>query len=323
MDNRDETAPSILDLYDAVRAAWTRALGRESRPTDSFYRDGGIRAQALAFCREIALYSREPFTVGDFDQRPTQADTVYRLTTSPWPEVTQLTAGTGTPLFLVAGSGGVGLHFAPLARALEQEKPVVAFESRGLRRPARIEWFARAEARRIVQRLREIQPVGPYAIGGHSLGGLIALHVVDILKRQGQGVDHFLCLDAWLPERLTKATIPSGIAPPTRTVVLGLRSRIALIATSLYARPNKHSHVRRYRIGTLRRRSLRWLPNVSAPTLVVCSAQYPDFMRASWPQYLKGPAAYVTVDDGHVGILRRSETFVAVRAALGLDSPIA
>jgi acetoacetyl-CoA synthetase len=46
-----------------------------------------------------------------------------------------------------------------------------------------------------VRRMREVQPHGPYALAGYSLGGLIAFEAARQLARDGDQVRHLVLLD--------------------------------------------------------------------------------------------------------------------------------
>jgi len=50
-----------------------------------------------------------------------------------------------------------------------------------------------------LQEVRRVQPEGPYYIGGHSLGGLIAFEMAQQLRKQGQEVRLLVLLDSSLP----------------------------------------------------------------------------------------------------------------------------
>ncbi|MGB7922770.1 MAG: thioesterase domain-containing protein, partial [Pyrinomonadaceae bacterium] len=53
-----------------------------------------------------------------------------------------------------------------------------------------------------IEVIRTVQPTGPYLLGGHSSGGLVAFEMAQQLRRQGEGVKLLALLDTQLPARL-------------------------------------------------------------------------------------------------------------------------
>lgn len=104
--------------------------------------------------------------------------------------------GTETPLFCFPGSGGHGLYFHHLARALTGDRPVYVLQSPatdGHSAPfSRIEDMAEA----YLPLIRQVQPEGPYLLIGHSLGGKVALQIAQDLIGLGQTVERLIAVDA-------------------------------------------------------------------------------------------------------------------------------
>jgi amino acid adenylation domain-containing protein len=107
--------------------------------------------------------------------------------------------GTRPPLFMVHPPGGIVVCYQALAVWLGRDRPFYGIRSRGLHGepdlPARMEDMA-AE---YVSALREIQPTGPYHLGGWSVGGLVALEMAQHLADAGQHVDFLALLDSTPP----------------------------------------------------------------------------------------------------------------------------
>ena len=117
------------------------------------------------------------------------------------PDVVTLSdRGDGTPLFCVAGAGALALTFAPLTRRLD-DRPVYAFQQHGLERRSVPDWSVPAMARRYIELMRVVQPRGPYALAGHSFGGLVAMEMASILTAAGQEVRRVVLVDTFLPEQ--------------------------------------------------------------------------------------------------------------------------
>src|ERR1039458_3305189 len=54
----------------------------------------------------------------------------------------------------------------------------------------------------VVQRMRQVQPVGPYTILGYSFGGNLAVEVARQLMRDHQVLESLVLLDAYAPGSL-------------------------------------------------------------------------------------------------------------------------
>jgi acyl carrier protein len=108
-------------------------------------------------------------------------------------------ASDAPPLFAVTGRGMPGFSFLPLSRTLSAHGPwpVYAIESfddgdRGAR-------SLHAIAARRVAGIREVQPNGPYRLGGYSSGGLVALEIGRQLQAAGEAVDLVVLFDSGVP----------------------------------------------------------------------------------------------------------------------------
>ncbi|WP_170864231.1 non-ribosomal peptide synthetase [Fodinibius roseus] len=91
------------------------------------------------------------------------------------------------PLFMVHGGAGNVLMFKDLAKGLPPDQPVFAFQWSG--------WDGYKGEEDIVEmakfykkELREAWPQGPYRLGGHCIGGIIAIEIANLLKAEGAEV---------------------------------------------------------------------------------------------------------------------------------------
>jgi thioesterase domain-containing protein len=101
----------------------------------------------------------------------------------------------GTPLFVVAGMFGNVLNLSHLAHLLGEDRPFYALQARGLYGDAAPhESFEEAAADYIAEVL-QVQPQGPYLLGGFSGGGLIAFEMARQLIARGEKVLGVLMLD--------------------------------------------------------------------------------------------------------------------------------
>ncbi|RSN39693.1 hypothetical protein DMC64_37115 [Amycolatopsis sp. WAC 04197] len=104
------------------------------------------------------------------------------------------------PFFCVGGIGAAGTYLRPLAAALGPEQPLFPFEIPGRldagSGPATDDVEEIAEA--ITSRIRAMVPDGPYWVGGHSFGGVVAYEVGRQLRAAGAEVAPVALLDTFV-----------------------------------------------------------------------------------------------------------------------------
>ncbi|CAD6594448.1 MAG: hypothetical protein ASARMPRED_000210 [Alectoria sarmentosa] len=110
------------------------------------------------------------------------------------------------PLILIHAVSGFALPYlslGPLSSSTDPQhaRPVYGlscpiYESRSYHPPKSFI----AVARQYVNRIREELPHGPYILGGWSMGGMIAIKMVEILEKEGEEVLEVLLIDSTNPE---------------------------------------------------------------------------------------------------------------------------
>ena len=121
----------------------------------------------------------------------------------------------GRPLFLIHPVGGTVTGYHDLAKRLSM--PVYGFEN--LRpfsaRPKR-ESSVNAMAESYFHEVLKIQPHGPYALGGYSMGGVVAFELACQLRQVGHEVDCVITFDT--PVRV-QPPIDTPDEPATPTIM--------------------------------------------------------------------------------------------------------
>ena len=107
--------------------------------------------------------------------------------------------GSKPPLFFVHPVGGNILCYYELSRHLVSEQPFYGLQALGLN--GECEPYTRIEdmATEYIKALREIQPNGPYFLGGWSMGGVVAFEMATQLLRYGDQVAMLAMLDSPAP----------------------------------------------------------------------------------------------------------------------------
>ena len=108
------------------------------------------------------------------------------------------TGGSGPPLFCVHPAGGFAAMFRALEAHVHPDVPIYGLQAPGIDRPAGQQAVAplRDMAACYVDALRAVQPDGPYALLGWSLGGVIAHEMAAMLESDGAKVAVLLLLDS-------------------------------------------------------------------------------------------------------------------------------
>ncbi|MBP5972976.1 SDR family oxidoreductase [Brasilonema sp. CT11] len=107
--------------------------------------------------------------------------------------------GSKPPLFFVHPVGGNILCYYELSRHLGSEQPFYGLQALGLN--GECEPYTRIEdmATQYIKALRDIQPNGPYFLGGWSMGGVVAFEMAQQLLRHGDQVAMLAMLDSPAP----------------------------------------------------------------------------------------------------------------------------
>ncbi|MDP5305998.1 type I polyketide synthase [Paracoccus spongiarum] len=109
--------------------------------------------------------------------------------------------GGKRPFFLVAGMFGNVLNLRHLAQLLGGDRPFYGMQARGLFGEDQPHDNFVDAARDYIAELKQVQPEGPYLLGGFSGGGLIAWEMARQLEAGGDEVALTVLLDTPLPMR--------------------------------------------------------------------------------------------------------------------------
>ena len=248
-DDSDADGPRTLLEMEILRI-WRTLFGREDIGCDDdFFALGGHSLLAVQFvdALEYVLGHRLPITT--LFQTPTVESLSRALFNASWlPAWTALVplqpGGTRRPLFLMHGVAGVTLRYRGFARRLSPDQPVYGLQAVGSDGSAPRHETLAAMASHYLREIRSSQPVGPYYLGGFSLGGWIAYEVASQLRAVGQQAtlfifdSHPVCAVPW-PARgayaVTKILMAIAVTGDhlRRLAALRLRDRPAYVAEHL------------------------------------------------------------------------------------------
>ena len=107
--------------------------------------------------------------------------------------------GSKPPLFLVPPVASTALCFATLSRYLGTEQPVYGFDPLGLDGTTPPHERVEDMAAHYIKEMCQLQPDGPYLLGGMCFGGYVALEMAQQLQHQGKPVALLVLLDVAAP----------------------------------------------------------------------------------------------------------------------------
>jgi thioesterase domain-containing protein len=184
---------------------WEELVGRKGVGiSEDFFVDLGgdsiLGMQLLARLERRWGYRLSP---GQLFECPTIEQLAVRLreqsgATSWSPIVPIQPAGLRRPLYFVHPGGGNSLCYLALARCLGPDQPFFALQAPGIDGAREPLVSVPEMAAEYIRAIRQIQPRGPYCVGGWSFGGIVAYEMACQLAQQGQQVALLAIVDAGL-----------------------------------------------------------------------------------------------------------------------------
>ncbi|MGW5455351.1 amino acid adenylation domain-containing protein [Nocardia sp. NPDC003979] len=218
---------------DTIRAAMAAVLSvPDIDPDDDFFDKGGhsllaVRLVGRLTRADLPVVLDDVFTastprklaarIGAADPATPPKDGLAGLGRRLDPVLELRAEGSVPPLFCVHQIGGTAWKYAPLARLLRAERPIIGLQMPHLTEPTTRTRTLDDLARYYLAAVRRIQPHGPYHFLGYSLGGNLAHAMAAILEAEGEQVAYVGLLDSHPLSNLTEraaATLadPSGMA---------------------------------------------------------------------------------------------------------------
>ncbi|MCB0167720.1 MAG: amino acid adenylation domain-containing protein, partial [Anaerolineae bacterium] len=103
--------------------------------------------------------------------------------------------GSRPPFFCVPGVGSDMFYLYHLARSMNTEHPFMGLQAKGLDGVTPPYMTIEAIAAYYLEAIQQVQPTGPYYLGGYSFGGKVAFEMAQQLLQQGQHVAVLAILD--------------------------------------------------------------------------------------------------------------------------------
>ena len=172
--------------------------------TDNFFELGGHSFLAVRLMAQIQDKFGHNLPVSTLFENPT-IEKLASIVSQPSRQssgsalVAINSSGSKIPFFCIHGAGGDISHYFNLSRRLGEDYPFYALEDNVEQDKPEI-ISVEETATRYLQEIRKVQPNGPFLLGGHCYGGVLAFEIAQQLQKQGQTVGLVLVIDAILPE---------------------------------------------------------------------------------------------------------------------------
>lgn len=168
---------------------------------DSFFDLGGHSLLAVQLVSRIESTMGVHCSIGDVFEAPTPGDLLNMMAASGDRRALDLllplrSGGGRRPLFCIHPVTGVSWGYAGLCGYLDPDRAVYGLQARILSQPDSPPGSPAEVVADYLERIRSVQPDGPYYLVGWSLGGLIAQMLAVALQDLGQQVGLLALLDS-------------------------------------------------------------------------------------------------------------------------------
>jgi thioesterase domain-containing protein/acyl carrier protein len=206
MSNKMEVIGATSATERAVGAVFAEAFGATSvNVNDSFFDLGGDSLLAVGLLLRLEEVLGRALRLDVLSERPTirlLAEYLDSQTEDRRTDVVTIQAGNSqTALFCLPGAGGNVLDYHLLKKRLRPDQTIYALPTLGANAGETAHTTIVDLAAHAVERIRSVQPYGPYQLLGYSMGGVVAFEAARQLRAAGEEVSLLAMLDAclWSP----------------------------------------------------------------------------------------------------------------------------
>ncbi|HEX2081189.1 MAG TPA: amino acid adenylation domain-containing protein, partial [Longimicrobium sp.] len=190
-----ETEQALAEIWAEVLRV--ERVGRR----DNFFELGGHSLLAVQVTARMRQALQVQVRLGDIFSHPTVEALAARVRGTGRPAADDRAiairpAGSQPPLFLVYEGGGSTAYAQVLHPHIDGDIPVYALPAPPADAPLRT---VEGMATRLVRRIREVQPSGPYRLAGWSFGGVLAYETASQLIGQDEIVEFVGMFDSYCP----------------------------------------------------------------------------------------------------------------------------
>jgi thioesterase domain-containing protein/acyl carrier protein len=294
------SAPSD-ELELKLTRVWEKVLNVSPIGTDeNFFELGGHSLLAVRLFAQIEKSFGENLPLATLFQAPTVRQLARILRDKGWRDawssLVMIQAGDQrAPFFCVHAAGGNVLEYRDLAHALGPDQPFYGLQAKGLDGKQGPHTSIKEMAAHYIEEMRDVQPEGPYLIGGRSSGGTIAFEMACQLSAAGQKVALLALLDTY-PAGYFKLLAGSGTLGQRASRYakklsshgdnlrqLGARAKVGYLLNKLRYAPEKIKHKLYRRAYKIYKRVGRPLPPVLQNIEEINFTAVKDYVPQAYP----------------------------------------
>ncbi|MFD2168469.1 amino acid adenylation domain-containing protein [Tumebacillus lipolyticus] len=207
---RNTTEMALVQLWEELLD--TSPIGVK----DSFFDLGGHSLLAVKLVAEIEKQFGRELPVSVLFQGNTIEQLAMVLNEESSEQKSPIVAmqphGSRLPFFCIhAGTGGI-LQYMELARTFGTDQPFYGIQAPGLEDESEPLLTIDAMATHYLQEIKQIQPAGPYVLGGWCVGGAISFEIAKLLQQQGEEVALVAIMDSGVPnEEAGRQELPDNL----------------------------------------------------------------------------------------------------------------
>jgi amino acid adenylation domain-containing protein len=195
-------------MEEALTGMWCEVFGlKQVGVRDNFFNLGGHSLMIVGLIDRVNRTLNVNLGISELFQNPTVERMARMIHDSPvsrptYPAgVVEIRRGTADPpIFYLPGLGSTALEFCGLSTKMDTHRPILVIELHGLKLEPSVLNSIEYTAEAVVQRMRQVQPVGPYIIIGYSFGGNLAVEVARQLTADDQSCESVIIIDAYAPD---------------------------------------------------------------------------------------------------------------------------
>jgi aspartate racemase len=324
----DESYVAPADpVQEKLAGIWEELLAKKPVGIrDNFFELGGHSLIAVRLMRRIEQAFGRRLPLAALFEAPSIEQLAGILHRDAWSPSFSLAVpiqprGKRPPFFCVHGLGGAVLRFKDLARRMAPDQPFYGIQPQGIDGGAPVLQSVEEMASRYVVEMRNVQPEGPYYIGGYSFGGLVAFEMARLLRDAGEEVAFLGLLDTYPGRPKSSAVLLSTLLRmPREQQMAYITRKIAKYPRGLKRKfaalflPKPLKEVRR----ALAQAELAYEPKTYPGSAAWLRASEKalrgaDNPQDGWSRWVKGGVEIHEIDGDHGSIL--NEPGVAVFAA--------
>jgi amino acid adenylation domain-containing protein len=190
---------------EVLAGIWSEVLRVERvGAEDDFFELGGHSLLAVRLLATVEARTGRRLSLPAFFAHPTIEHLASALRTGQGgggagPLVPIRPTGGRRPLFFVHAAGGTVRSYAALSGHLGPDRPFYGLQSHGVDGEAAPLATIVEMAADYCRAVRDVQPEGPYLLGGWSMGGTVAFEMARQFEAAGQHVERLVLVDTTVP----------------------------------------------------------------------------------------------------------------------------